>query len=743
MVVTPNPEPPPEPQSGIVAVAVQRAIDRELDYRLPERLLGRVEVGSQVKVPLAKSTVNGFVVGFRDRSVHKLRDVIDLVVERPLIKPELMRLALWMSDYYVCPLSLVLPTLLPAPVRRRGLRFREVEFVRLVPDPPGEKLTKRQREVYERLAEEGDMPLASLLDLCGAGRGVVNRLEEKGYVAVGRKRVERDPNAGAVLLPSAPLTLSAAQAEALAQVRSSIDAAEPGVTLLYGVTGSGKTEVYLQAIAHTIGLGRSAIVMVPEIALTPQTIERFRARFGDRVAVLHSSLSDGERHDQWHRVATGELPIVVGPRSALFAPLDHLGLIVVDEEHETSYKQAESPMYHARDLAVMRGRLAGAAVLLGTATPSVETFHNTLVGKYALARLDERADDRNMPAVRIIDMRIEAEKAGKAHLFSQDLLDAIRRRLDRQEQTILFLNRRGYATQCLCPGCGFVAECDHCSVALTYSRRAEILRCNLCGESQAVPALCPGCGDPDLRTTGFGTEKIEAYLQRFFPYARVQRVDSDSMRGKDAHTRVMHAFRSGRIDVLVGTQMIAKGLHFPNVTLVGVVFADGALHMPDFRAAERTFQLLTQVAGRAGRGDVAGEVLVQTYTPFHPAIQAARELDYDRFFEEEIEHRRAQDFPPFTRLALLTVRGPDAARAEGELARFLEALRAAEPHPRLEVHGPMPAGIAKIKDLHRFQAILRAPAAKMITRPVRQALTGFKWAHQVKHAFDMDAVSMM
>jgi len=749
MPTAPTPPSPPAKTPvktpPIAVIAVERALDRELDYRIPAALADKVALGVQVRVPLNKSATNGFIVGFRETSqfMDKLRDIESLVVDKPLIKPALLTLALWMADYYVAPLSLVLKSVLPAPVRKKGERFKEIFVVRRVPDPPKEKLTKKQAATLEHVPEEGEIPLQSLLDLAKTSRTVVNRLEDKGQVSIGRKRVERDPHANDILLASLPPTLMPEQATALAQVIAAVDTNEPQTILLHGVTGAGKTEVYLQAIRHCLDQGKTAIVLVPEISLTPQTVERFRARFGDEVAVLHSALSSGERHDQWHRIHAGKSPIAVGPRSALFAPLENLGLIVVDEEHDTSYKQSETPHYNGRDVAVMRGQMENCTVLLGTATPAIETFQNCLDGKYQIATLTKRVDDRTMPCVRLIDMRIEAEKAGKPHVFSRDLLDAMHARLDRQEQIILFLNRKGYATQLICPSCGFVLECAHCSVALTYYQRTDVLRCNMCGEPASKPPCCPECRMPDFRYAGLGTEKVESYLQDWFKHATIQRVDSESMRTKDSYKRVMHQFRSGQIDMLVGTQMIAKGLDFPNVTLVGVIFADSTLHMPDFRAAERTFQLLTQVAGRAGRGDIAGEVLVQTYTPGHPAVLAAEALDFQRFFDQEIEFRRAHAYPPFAKLSIVTARGKVEHKVAEQMQKFLLAVQGCHPHPKLEIHGPMPAGIVKIKDHYRYQIMFRAPTTKMITRPIRQALQSFRFPSTIRYTIDVDAVSMM
>jgi primosomal protein N' (replication factor Y) len=512
--------------------------------------------------------------------------------------------------------------------------------------------------------------------------------------------------------------------------------------LLYGVTGSGKSEVYLQAIAHVLEQGRGAIVLVPEIALTPQTVQRFAGRFGDRIAVLHSALGDGERFDEWQRIRKGEARVVVGPRSAVFAPVEHLGLIVVDEEHEPSYKQDEVPRYHARDVAVMRGHLERCAVVLGSATPALESWCNVQRGKYALARLPRRADAAAMPSVQVVDMRIEQARSGHVQVFSQPLLDAIRQRLERGEQTMLFLNRRGYATSLICPACGHVATCGACNVAFTYHRVDDCLRCHLCGAWERPAPACPSCHDPKFRYAGFGTQRIEQIIASCFPRARVARMDADSTSRKFSHDDILGAFRSGRTDILIGTQMIAKGLHFPNVTLVGIVLADSSLHLPDFRAGERTFQLLAQVAGRTGRGATAGEVVIQTYTPEHPAVTAACTENFEAFAGGELPVRQQFGYPPYAHLACLTLRGDDEARTAftaETLARRLQA----DMGSGVDVSESCPAPLAKVKNHYRYQVILRAPTARAVITPLRAVLRGERLPDGVQLAVDIDAVSLL
>jgi primosomal protein N' (replication factor Y) len=554
--------------------------------------------------------------------------------------------------------------------------------------------------------------------------------------------------------------------------------------LLHGVTGSGKTEIYLQALAHALEQGKGAIVLVPEISLTPQTVERFKARFSSGklqtlVAVLHSHLSAGERHDEWHKIRQGRARIVIGARSAIFAPVEPLGLIIVDEEHETSYKQEEAPRYHARDVAIMRGQMENAVVVLGSATPSLESFYNCKRGKFTLLELPERVDNQKMPHVRVVDMRQAAHKEKGTPLFSPQLKEAINQRLDRGEQTILFLNRRGYSTSLQCPKCGYVCNCPNCSLALTFHRQEQKLACHICGHVEKVPLVCPNekCKNPAIRFSGTGTQKVEETLTKLFPKARIQRMDADTMKRKDDYRKVLGDFRAGKTDILVGTQMIAKGLHFPNVTLVGIIYADLALHQPDFRAGERTFQLLTQVAGRAGRGDVEGEVFVQAFAPFHPAIQYARRHDFNGFYEQEIEFREQLKYPPVSRVALLTLKGRNeekvkfsAEHLKRELEKNLgsaaapaaavDASSTAELFdegvkqdtrgacaPRkvfsdLIIAGPAPAPLLRAETFYRYQIMLRTRAMSALSRELARIIQSLALPEDVTLAVDIDPVNL-
>lgn len=737
--------------SRIARVVVDLSLDREFDYRVPDELADRVRLGSRVSVPFGRREAHGYVVGLADHSAFpNLKPIKALVGAKPLVDERVLQLARWIADYYLAPVEQAVRTVLPSAVRQVGARFKEeniVERTERAGDAEAVAALRRKAAVQARMLDALAAGPLSMPDVVAAANGsaaAVRSLERKGFVVVKRRVLRRRADAAHHVLPTAPLPLMPQQADALAVIQKSIETRTPPVVLLFGVTGSGKTEVYLQAIDGVLRAGGGCIVLVPEISLTPQTVDRFRSRFGDTVAVLHSELSAGERHDEWHRIHEGEARIAIGPRSAVFAPIHNLKLIVVDEEHEHTYKQEESPRYHARDVAVMRGHLEGCAVVLGSATPSLESFFNAQRGKYALVRMPHRVDHREMPAMRIVDMRQEMEKEGRLNVLSRDLRDAIQARLDRAEQTILFLNRRGFATSLVCPSCGTVARCEHCSVAMTYHKPTDRLVCHICGAQQRVPERCPNpeCHDPSFKYAGIGTQRVEEVLRKVFPKARIERMDSDTMTRKDAYRKTLGAFRSGQIDILLGTQMIAKGLDFPGVTLVGVVQADLSLHLPDFRAGERTFQLLTQVAGRAGRGDRSGEVIVQTFTPFHPAIQAARNLDYEGFIDQELEFRRELGYPPVGRLVCITLRS-----ANEELAQLTAASLAKRIQECLttgaQLGGPAPAPLAKARGEFRYQLMLRAPTTRAITEPLKDVLREFKWPETVAWSVDVDAVSLL
>ena len=749
----------------IARVTLEIALRKEFDYLIPPELADEVTVGTRVKIPFGPRQVTGCVTALVEHSPHtNLRAIVRVIGEPSLVTPRVLELARWIADYYCCAPEIALRSVLPEAVRKEKSGWRERLFVRSA-TPPGErpKLTARQEEVLAVLQARGEMPLQELVAAAETTAETVRRLEDKGLVTVAAEVSERDPYANEQILPTLPLVLDAEQTRALAAITAAMEkaalpiassaTAEPAnaaAFLLHGVTGSGKTEVYLQAIAHALERGRGAIVLVPEIALTPQTVERFKARFSSGplrtlVAVLHSHLSAGERHDEWHKIRQGRARIVIGARSAIFAPVEPLGLIIVDEEHEHSYKQEEAPRYHARDVAVVRGRRENSVVVLGSATPSLESYYNTKNGKYTLLEMPTRVDHKKMPVVRVVDMRQAARLEKGVPIFSPQLKEAITQRLERAEQTMLFLNRRGYSSSLQCPKCGYVAQCPNCSVSLTFHRRDDKLACHVCGHTAKVPSVCPEakCRNPAIRYAGMGTERVEETLTKLFPKARIQRMDSDLMKRKDDYRRALGDFKIGKIDILVGTQMIAKGLHFENVTLVGVIYADLSLHMPDFRAGERTFQLLTQVAGRAGRGDIEGEVFVQAFTPFHPAIQFARRHDFAGFYDQELEFRAQLKYPPFTRVALLTLKSRNEEKVQftadylkGEVEKVAAGLK------DLIIAGPAPAPLLRAETFYRYQIMLRTPQMPQLSRRLAALLTTLKLPDDVTLAVDVDPVNL-
>jgi len=741
----------------VARVTLEIALRKEFDYLIPSELAGQVEVGSRVKVPFGPRHVMGCVTSLSATSPQTaLKPILGVVGQPGFVTPRVIELARWMAEYYCCPVETALKSVLPEAVRRDKEGWRKRLFVHALPPAgPPPKLTPRQLEVLEVVRRCSNIPLTELLDLTGATAETVRRLEDKGAIAIAPQITERDPYALEHFLPTQPIGLNPQQAQALTQICQAMDApADQKVSrvfLLHGVTGSGKTEVYLQALAHALERGFGAIVLVPEISLTPQTVERFKARFCSGplrtlVAVLHSHLSAGERHDEWHKIRQGRARIVIGARSAIFAPVEPLGLIVVDEEHENSYKQEEAPRYHARDLAVLRGQREGAVVVLGSATPSLESYYNARRGKYSLLELPVRVDRQKMPIVRVVDMRHEMRGDKGIPVISRRLREAILQRLERREQCILFLNRRGYSTSLQCPLCGYVAGCPNCSVALTYHRHKQRLCCHICGHEVSAPTQCPqpNCRNPAIRHAGVGTERVEETLTRLFPKAHIERMDSDTLKRKEDYRRVLDAFRVGKTDILVGTQMIAKGLHFPNVTLVGIIYADLGLHMPDFRAGERTFQLLTQVSGRAGRGDVEGEVVVQAFTPSHPAIQFARRHDFLGFYQQEIEFRAQLNYPPLSRVALLTLKGRNEDKVKFTAEHIRRHLgKQFQGFKDLVLAGPGPAPLLRAEGFYRYQIMLRTLHMSRLSHDLAQLDSQWELPEDVSLTIDVDPVNLL
>ncbi len=699
----------------IAEVAVAAPLTKTLSYRVPEALAGEVRIGMRLSVPLGRRRVVGFLLELSRGPAEGLKPVVAQLDPEPLIPENLIPLLRRAAAYYQYPIGLVIATALPAGLAGRGEAppVLQETFYRAT-DATGRPRGARQARMLELIRERHELSLSELRRLFPSPHPQLKRLLEAGLI---RRRTEerlRDPFLSWPVEPDSPPPLTTEQIAVLQRLQPLLDTPDFESVLLHGVTGSGKTEVYLRAIDRVVGRGRTALVLVPEIALTPQLVARFRARFADRAAisVLHSGLSDGERHDAWRNILRGRADIVIGARSAVFAPLPRLGLIVVDEEHEASYKQSEGFRYHARDLALLRGQQQGIPVLLGSATPSLTSYQRAISGQGMLLCLEARAGGQPLPAVELVDMAGSPFRT----LFSESLIGALRANLEQGGQSLLLLNRRGFASYLLCAACGRGFHCPNCDISLTWHRSEGRLRCHYCDFARVPPEVCPACGGIDLEPQGAGTERLAADLAELFPAARIARMDRDTTGGKGAHRRLVEGMLAGRFDILVGTQMVAKGHDFPGVTLVGVVNADAPLNYPDFRAGERTFALLAQVAGRAGRGERPGRVLLQTYSPDHYVFEAVASHDYRRFCEAEMAARRSLGYPPFGHLVNLVLAGNQQGRVEEAAASLASRLQSSA--AGVDILGPAPCLLARLRGRYRVQILLKAASRP----PLRQLL---------------------
>ena len=767
----------------IIRVAFESAADMEFDYLVPDELWP-IEAGQRVEAPFGRNNKleKGFCVevvaeGQEHKSTKgkgrefKLKKVCGVIDKEPLLDAALMELARWISGYYVCPLGQVLAAMVPGAVKK-GAGVKTEKQVYLAGDIEGtiEKLRgKKQKQIVEYLQRKKAFNSDSAVELQGLLVAVdctnepLRSLAEKQLIKIARKTILRSLPAipAGMSIKTDKVVLNQEQQKALAHFKAKIDSGAFGVTLLYGVTDSGKTELYIRSIEAVLQKGKSAIVLLPEIALTTQTVQRFNSRF-EKIAVMHSGLTAAQRNVQWHKIREGGADVVIGARSAVFAPLPNLGLIVVDEEHEPSFKQDTAPRYNGRDVAIKRAQLSNAHCILGSATPSLETLHNSRTKKYfSLLRLPKRVMDLAFPEMKLVDLRDSFHPQEGINLISEPLAEHLEKVLAKGEQAILLLNRRGYSNFVFCPSCKYTLHCRNCDVTLTFhkspprdgSRMRTVTGkhidygfavCHYCGAQTLVPEKCPLCG-AGFAMIGFGSQRLEGELAKKFPQARLCRVDSDSMAGRDYY-HVLRDFSEGKIDILAGTQMLAKGLHFPNVTLVGIISADTCLYLPDFRANERTFQLISHVAGRAGRSVKKGVVFVQTFLPDQPAIQFALKNDFDGFVKEELKHRRACNLPPFWRLAGVIMRDRNFDRLETAsdvIRRKVDDIIKRD-DLKVTVRGPMPAVINRIQQFHRMQIILQAPQAETMQRVfthLRADLQRLRPA--VKVAIDVDPVNLL
>jgi len=745
----------PEELFADVLVEVPGIIpERTFQYRVPNHLTASLGFGHRVLVPFGGRRVTGFIIGQGNTpQADDIKYIIEPVDDRPLFNQEQLELARWISSYYFCDPVKALQVVI-APVLNKTASPRKVRYYinhGLDLDALRAKLDRRAPKslaVLETAFKKPGLTRRGLAAAAGASASVVDKLYARRMLEVEYQELRRAPYPEQVKEETPSLTLTGEQKNAIGEIAAGLAEAGHRVFMLHGVTGSGKTEVYMHCIEEALKKGRQAITLVPEISLTPQMVKLYRERFGDRVAVLHSRMSDGERYDEWVRITRGAAPVVLGARSAVLAPLRDPGLIILDEEHEWSYKQEDTPRYHARAVALYRAQKKNGVLILGSATPSMESFCRALPGGvYKLINLENRIASRNMPAVRVVDMRAET-RAGNGGIFSRALLHKLQHTLNNNEQTIIFLNRRGLNTLVVCRECGNVVKCPRCDVSLTYHADGN-LHCHYCNFLTRAPRLCPECGSRQVGYFGAGTQRVEKELKTALPEARVLRMDADTTTRKGSHQRILETFAAGGADILVGTQMIAKGLDLPGVTLVGVINADITLHMPDFRAAERTFQLLAQVAGRTGRGDLPGEVLIQTYTPEHYAVQMAAKHDFIRFFNHELELRRGMGYPPFSKMVRLLVYGKSeemVREAAEKLRGRLDDFTRAHDGGKIFITGPAPAPLGRLKENYRWHVVVWSSDHHRLRRVLEGMWRGNGFAQPGKGlrlSVDVDPMSLM
>lgn len=741
--------PPVNASLSVASIVLDTYIDKPLDYHIPPAFLPLLRRGSRVEIRVRNRLQKGYVLDVKAKSsIKNIQPILGILPEDTWIHPEIFSLGLWLAKYYAASLDTVFRSLVP-PSIRKDVRAKKSFFISLKKSKKDilaclpmmhEKHPSRAKALEYLLEKEKGSFLSSLLQEVKISRSPVQKLIESGFLK-SEKREQNPDFLNEEFFPTLAKSLTDEQKNTFDSIAHSLEKDAFQVHLIYGVTGSGKTEIYMQLIQKALDLNKSALMLVPEVALTTQIIERFRSRFTCPIAILHHKRSLGERFEDWQKIQNNQAKIIIGARSSVFCPAQHLGLIIVDEEQDTSYKQTEeAPAYHARDVAIMRAKLQKSVVVLGSATPTVETFYHAQNQKYQLHTLKKRATGISFPKIHVVSMKTEMDKRGGFTHFSDALIQGIKKRIEDGEQTIVFLNKRGYYRSLLCTKCSYIAKCKHCDISLTYHKKEHNLRCHLCNYTCPPLTTCPECQSKEtISYKGFGTEHVQKSLHALFENIRTLRMDRDTTKNKHSHEELLTEFRTGKADVLIGTQMIAKGLDFPNVTLVGILNIDSQLSIPDFRSFETAFQLITQVSGRSGRSDILGEVILQTFIPNHPIIQKAIRQDYLSFYQEEIESRKLFVYPPFCRMAKLIFSGKDEKKVERIAQDFRKKLLFSLTEED-KVHPLIPSAHAKVKDTYRFQFLIRTKQIQRLASILKDTKQKYSFPYDVKLFIDIDPV---
>ncbi len=733
-------------------------LDRTFDYKVPKDMEKQIKIGNRVFVPFGRRKVleEGFVVGLKETSTFETKEIASMS-DNPFLNGKRIKLAKWISKRYFCNLSDSMKLMLPPGTKTNKVENRIKEktnnFVYLKKEEDeieweieNEKIkSEKQIRILRFLMENDAITTGDLEIFTDTSRAIIKTLEKNGYIEIVEKQVERNPFLYKEVEKTEKLKLNDEQEKAYEKIEQAIEKQKNSQFLLFGVTGSGKTEIYMQAIEKAISKGKTSIMLVPEISLTPQMVERFMSRFGkEKIAVLHSKLSIGERYDAWQKIASGKINIVIGARSAIFAPIQNIGVIIIDEEHDSSYQSEMTPKYHAKEVAQILAKENLCPLILGSATPEIGTFYKTNKGEIELLELKKRANNSSLPAVEIIDLREELQN-GNRSMLSVKLQEAIKENLEKKQQTILFLNRRGYSTFVMCRDCGYTVKCKNCNITMTYHLKQDKLKCHYCGYEEKKVTVCPACKSTNIRYFGTGTQKLEQEVQKLFPNATTIRMDVDTVSKKNSHEEILNRFKEENIDILIGTQMVVKGHHFPKVTLVGVIAADSSLNIEDFRANERTFQILTQVAGRAGREKLQGKVLIQTYNPDSLAIEQAKQQDYKEFYESEIPIRKQLKYPPFCDIIVIGFSSEKEQEVIKQAKKVYEYLKNRIITEKIGIllYSPVPAPIDKIKNKYRWRMIIKCIYNEQINTLLHQAIEQNECKKSISQTIEINPSNMM